>query len=399
MTGASPKTPLWFQYDNCWQVQKDGKRLLPEDLKPHLLRLLSGMKEYVTIPFESATEDRVKDELTIDVDGDKKRVMFAVSDNAADTRAFKREEVRKNKRTTSVQVTLSTTSVDERDEEHASGAVIGEGSKGVGGGSGSSTINKKRRVIKEEVDSGGGEGGAGGEDGAPLGYMWNESLTHNVSRKILDAWEATRPTDGGPDNLWFVYLLDALIGAISIMSEGQLGCTWSSIMGFNPEATALARDQFFHLDLPPAQLYPHLVQAGSTADNFVPRLTKAELQQANKRGDFFFPSSWLYFAAFDNNHAIKAYKYRNGTDLLFAESDTLLSKQNLGYMKGTQFFETISLPFGSLGVVAGSIIHCGVGTDANELPMPPRFRMHSFCHVKGKQEGLSISNTYLWQKS
>jgi hypothetical protein len=190
-----------------------------------------------------------------------------------------------------------------------------------------------------------------------------------------------------------MYFLNYLLGLVKIISDGQLEPTLASIMGFNPEATSVAVDQYLHLDIPPQCLYPDLVKWDY--DELKKKLDEDPLTFES------YPTTWLYFVAFDHGHAINLYTFNDGAKVMlqFLKPDnfSLPSEKTLQHPFTKTFLERLDFPFGSLAIAAGSLIHGGVGTGNNNLPMEPRFRLHSFCHVPGWKKGLPVHDTYLMQ--
>lgn len=236
------------------------------------------------------------------------------------------------------------------------------------------------------------------EDGSK-GYSWNKAQVNLLSVSVLKAWEATKEEEL-EDNLWFIYLLNHLLGLVALLSDGQLSPTLGSIMSFNTAAKNKPGDQALHLDINPRELYPDLVKDDPDGDGyFVPQFEEATLDyQLKTLGETYYPTVFLYFVAFDHEHAIKVYNLFHGTDVLYKNPSSAPSTDQIANDSMTQtFIETVKFPFGSIGIVAGSVIHCGVGSDDHKTK--PRFRMHSFCHVTGQQKDLnSVYDTYIWQK-
>ena len=412
LNGAVEGTPLYLVYQDAWSVTMDGRKLGPEDFEPLLQRLQHGMELIQTLDdkivgnaFEKAGVVTVEGQnaLVTDVGTNDNRFMWSISPNAAADETEKKAALAARKEI-----------VVQEDEDQLSISMTAEdvtNSKKVKrtkheGGTSSPSLDNLRNI------NGGG------------GYTWVPGKVSRLSVSVLRAWNATKE-EGVGDNLWFIYLLNELLGLVLILSDGQLNPTLASIMSFNTASENKPEDQALHLDIDPKELYPDLVKDESDEEGFfVPLHAKATLErQLATLKTSYFPSVFLYFVAFDHKHAIKVYDRYHGTDVLYHTTETAPSKYSIAndaitqiesYLKGvkdsslqlklnglntiTQYYiKRVGFPFGSLGVVAGSVIHCGVGSD--EHKSKPRFRLHSFCHVKGQHTNLkSVYDTYIWQK-
>ena len=390
LNGAAEGTPLYLVYQDAWSVTMDGRKLGPEDFEPLLQRLQHGMESIQTLEdkivgnaFEKAGVVTVEGQkaLVTDVGTNDNRFMWSISPNAAADEAEKKAALAARKEIV-VQEEEDQLSISMTAEDVSNSKKIKRTKHEGGMSSPSLRLQDNLRNI-----NGGG------------GYTWVPDKVSRLSVSVLRAWNATKE-DGVGDNLWFIYLLNELLGLVSILSDGQLNPTLASIMSFNTASENKPEDQALHLDIDPKELYPDLVKDEPDEEGFfVPLHAKATLErQLATLKTSYFPSVFLYFVAFDHKHAIKVYDRYHGTDVLYHTTETAPSKYSIANDRITQLYiKRVGFPFGSLGVVAGSVIHCGVGSD--EHKSKPRFRLHSFCHVKGQQTNLkSVYDTYIWQK-
>jgi hypothetical protein len=372
LAGAPVGTPAFLVYKEAWHVVKDGTRLQPEDLQPHFQRLQEALQEVVNVFEEDAREEEEEEEddpNSMDIESRKekaaeKRLMFYLTEDLS-------KKVTSNPTGRGVQklrkVNWKQSSAAERQGEQEKLNLSTTEDRG----------SKKTRAHESGL------------------YSPDIDL---LLPSILEAWKESSPQETqerGGDNLWFLYLLNALLKLVETISGSQLQSTLASILSFNCKAQSPPVDQCYHLDIDPAQLYPSLVQLPNPDDDedWNPTLSNEELQASIENGECYYPSVWLFFVAFDHGHEIKVLRHVNGTNVIQRDIPSC-SLVKTAYFK--YFTDTLSFPFGSLGVVAGSVIHAGVGSV--DYQRKPRFRMHSYCHALGRQLGLNVHDTYFWQK-
>lgn len=235
---------------------------------------------------------------------------------------------------------------------------------------------------------------SGQEDDIDNQEAWHLSHIKYVSLAVLEVWDQLH-SRSGVDHRWFIYLLDYLISLVDVASSGMLHPSVTNIMCFNAKASVPAEPQALHLDNSPIENYPNLFKKNSTETLY----EESELADMLADGHSWFPRIWLYFLAFDDNHGIDLYynEAENcmGTDVMYVNDDQLPTKLSLQCLQ-KRYLKRLALPFGSLGFVAGSVSHRGIGSDT--VPMPPCYRLHSFCHVNGHGNGINYKGTHLMQR-
>ena len=430
-------------------MSKDGRKLEPVDYEPRLLRLQHGMgfldehrrqhKSGKGGKMRNADDDLLgkafqtakvapNGYMMTDVDKDSQlksdhRIMFPVTTDTSGNemkRRFEEQQIKEEK-FSGVQeaMSISVTEVDE--DKHSPRHYGGEG---FGGGTRSSSskswpllsspssspllsqmpFGKKKHKAGEDDNKNNNNNNNKEEEKGPMkpAYKWPLDKVKLVSASVLEAWNVTK-SETLDDDLWFIYLLDHLLGLVSILSKDQLRTTLASVMSFNPDADSMPKDQYFHLDIAPHELYPDLYKkrmaGGEEEDSFEPILTEKEMHDAlsqEQRPCSYFPSVWLYFVAFSHGHAIKVYNLHQGVEVVFKGMKDLPLTKNISGDYLQRWIEQVDFPFGSLGIVAGSVVHCGIGSE--DYKSEPRFRMHSFCHVKGQEKGITgVHQTHIWQ--
>ena len=223
---------------------------------------------------------------------------------------------------------------------------------------------------------------------------WEKASMKYLNLKVLQTWDKLHEGDG-VDHRWFLYLVDFLIGLVPRASSSLIQPTLANVMCFNSGAKVAAKPQALHLDNSPKEIYPDLF----TDDGDI-KYTYAEVQEMIKTGKSWFPRIWLYFLAFEDNHAIDIFHdphgFTTGIDVAYLDHESVPTEESL---KGLQerYLHELKLPFGSIAFVAGSVIHRGIGS-GTEPPMDPCYRLHAFCHVAGHDKNINAAGTYILQR-
>ena len=224
---------------------------------------------------------------------------------------------------------------------------------------------------------------------------WNDDGIKYLTLRVLQTWDKMHEEDVGVEHRWFLYLLDLLLGLVSAASSNLLQPNVANIMCFNSDAKLAAKPQALHLDNTPFEIYPDLF----TNDGDI-KYTCEELEEQIAKGISWFPRIWLYFLAFEDNHAIDIFHdphgYCAGTDVLYIDPEHVPTEASLNGLQ-KRHLQRLELPFGSIAFVAGSVIHRGIGS-GTEPPMDPCYRLHAFCHVNGHSRDIDATGTYILQR-
>lgn len=199
------------------------------------------------------------------------------------------------------------------------------------------------------------------------------------SHEIAKLWS------GRPDN-WLLEFLDHLLRLPGVISYEQLQINYGQLMHFREEHAATCKRQYFHLDLPWEQIYKHLsaedrrnLASGSTFDD----------------STCYLPAQWLLLAPLGSNYKIHYLKSPMGIQVMRTESTEFPIKTSGGYFLETPCrMSTLSIPFGAIVMLAGSVIHAG---DGPPVPYSNLFRLHAFCHFTGHGAGLGVDDTFLYE--
>lgn len=200
-----------------------------------------------------------------------------------------------------------------------------------------------------------------------------------ISHDIAKLWS------GRPDN-WLLEFLDHLLRLPGVISYEQLQINYGQLMHFREEHAGTCKRQYFHLDLPWEQIYKHL--SAEERRNLA-------LGSAFDDSTCYLPAQWLFLAPLASSYKIHYLKSPMGIQVMRTESTEFPIKTSGGY-----FLETpcrmgkLSIPFGAVVMLAGSVIHAG---DGPPVPYSNLFRLHAFCHYTGHGAGLGVDDTFLYE--
>ena len=85
-----------------------------------------------------------------------------------------------------------------------------------------------------------------------------------------------------------------------------------------------------------------------------------------------------------------------GTDVIWHTGDNMPTSSALKGLLGKKL-ETLEIPFGCIRFLAGSIIHRGLAMPKGEAKR--LYRMHSFCHVKGRTDRLQGAQVIICERA